>query len=322
MNQIISQLKKSNHVLLATHINPDGDAIGSLIALGLALNALNKKTTLYNESPIPVAYHFLPWVNHIERHIDGVSSFDTAIILDCSELKRIGKAGLTVSRIPVIINIDHHITNTGFGDFQLVDTFACATAQILYRLLRRMDISISRDMAVSIYTGILTDTGSFRFSNTNRAAFEISGEMVRLGVDPYHVAQHLFGRYSFGRTKLLNLALDSIEITDNGKFSLMTLTKEMFEATGTQAEDSEGFIDYAGSIKNVKVAAFIKEEDNFKGASQQNRFHVSLRSDGTVDVAKIAVSFGGGGHFSASGFDIEATLPDVKNKIFSLAGKL
>jgi len=321
MDQIIRHLKNSTHVLVASHAKPDGDAIGSLIAMGLSLDALNKKTTLYNESPIPAVYRFLPSVNRIVRHINS-AGYDIAVMLDCGDLERIGNAVSAVRQIPVIVNIDHHITNTRFGHFQLIDTSACATAEIIYRLIKQMDVPIDKAIATSIYTGILTDTGSLRFSNTNRAAFAICQEMVELGVDPYSIAKHVYGTYSLGRIKLLNLALDSIEISSNGKLSIMTLTQDMFDETSTQPEDVDGLINYAKRIEDVKVAALIQEQQNGKGKSKDfNKFHVSLRSDGSVDVAVIASSFGGGGHSSAAGFSIESTLSNIKSQIINLAEK-
>ena len=323
MDRIIHHLKNSNHLLLASHTNPDGDAIGSLIAMGLSLDALNKKTTLYNESPVPAVYRFLPAIDRIVRHIDRANIYDTAIILDCSDLQRIGKAVSTVNRIPVIINIDHHITNTHFGNFQLIDTSACATTEIIYRLLKKMAVPINRAVATSIYTGIFTDTGSFRFSNTNRSAFAICEEMLGLGVDPYNVAQHVYETYSLGHIRLLNLAINSIEISYNGKLSMMVLTKKMLDETGTQPEDINGLINYAKGIEGVKVAVLIQGLTNNKGEPKKpGRFKVSLRSDGTVDVAAIATSFGGGGHYRAAGFSIESTLSDIKSEIINLAEKL
>jgi len=317
MNQIIHHLKNSNNLFLATHTNPDGDAIGSLIAMGLSLEALNKRTTLYNESPIPAVYRFLPFADRIVQYVDKANIYDTAIILDCSDLERIGKAVSMVNKIPIIINIDHHITNTCYGDFQLIKSSACATTEIVYKLMKDMAVPINKAIAASIYTGILTDTGSFRFSNTNRAAFEICEEMVELGVDPYSIAQHVYGTYSLGRIKLLNMALDSIEISYNGRLSMMTLTRDMFYETDTRTEDADGLINYAKSIEDVKVAVLIQELQN-----KNKLFHVSLRSNGTINVAEIASSFGGGGHFNAAGFSIESTLSDLKSQIFKLADKM
>jgi phosphoesterase RecJ-like protein len=310
-------------VLLATHTNPDGDAIGSLIAMGLALETLSKRITLYNENHLPAVYRFLPAVDRVVEQLRTVDRYDTAIILDCSELERIGKAASRVRRIPTIINIDHHITNTSFGNYQLVETTASSTAEILYHLIKKMAVPFNLDIATLIYTGILTDTGSFRFSNTNQASFTICQEMVGMGVNPHDIAKHVYGTYSLGRIKLLNLALDSIEISKNGKLSMMTLTRKMFEETGTQTEDLDGMINYAKRIEDVKVAVLIQQNLNgTEKSANPNLFHVSLRSDGTIDVAEIASAFGGGGHSSAAGFSIESALSDLRLKMLDLSEKL
>ncbi len=323
MNLIINQLNKSSRVLIVSHKDPDGDAIGALLATGLAMEKLGKQTVMFNESPIPAVYRFLPMVNRIRHTLGESQKFDTAIVLDCGGMGRIGNAASLVEEIPVVINIDHHTTNTRFGDLQAIDTEACATAEIVYRLLTKMNVAIDKAIASGIYTGILTDTGSFRFSNTNRAAFTICDEMVGIGVSPSIVAQHVYGTYSIGRIKLLNLALDSIEISRNGLLSIMTVTKQMFQETGTHHEDADGLINYARRIRDVKVAALIHElENSGDNAKAAQRFHVSLRSDEGVDVARIASEFGGGGHAAAAGFSIDATLPELKKKIISLSEKL
>jgi len=323
MDQIINHIKEASHILLASHSEPDGDAVSSLLALGLAIGKMGRKTTIYNASPIPAVYRFLPSVERIVRHIKKAATYDVALVLDCGDLPRIGEDSTTVSQIPVVINIDHHISNTGFGDIQLIDPLACSTAEIVYRLIKAMDVPIDNAMATSLYTGILTDTGSFRFSSTNQAAFAISQEMAELGVEPHDVAQHVYGTYSLGRIKLLNLALDSIEISDNGKLSIMTITGAMFAETRTQPEDADGMINYARRIEDVKVAALIHEQKNgIINSNGQCRYHVSLRSDGSVDVAAIAGSFGGGGHASAAGFQVETTLTKLKSDIITLAQNL
>lgn len=323
MESIISKLKKSKEVLIASHENPDGDAIGSLLATGLALQNIGKKTSLYNVSKIPAVYRFLPKVNAIVRNIDSVHNYDTAVILDCGDLNRIGKLASKVSKIPLIINVDHHETNTRFGHLKCIDVSACATAEIVYRLIRKMNIPINKNIATALYAGILTDTGSFRFSNTNQNAFTICKHLVDCGVDPYRVAQYVYGTYSLGRIKLLNLALDSIEIFQNGQLSIMTLTQKMFRETGTHTEDADGLINYARRIEDVKVAALIHELDhNDFGKDKMRHFHVSLRSDGSLNVAQMAAALGGGGHSGAAGFSIESTLADLKTKINDLAKKL
>ena len=323
MDQIIQHIKDGQHILIASHAEPDGDSVGSLVALGLALAKLDKKITMYNPSPIPAVYRFLPGAGRIVRQIKNADIYDLALVLDCGDLTRIGDTSAEIGRIPVLINIDHHVSNTGFGHIQFIDTDACATAEIIYRLINALEIPFDKDIATSIYTGILTDTGSFRFSNTNQAAFAISKVMTDAGVEPHNVAQRVFGTYSLGRIKLLNMALNSIEISENGKLSMMTVTRSMLNTTGTSTEDLDGMINYARRIEDVKVAALIHEIKNGAGKfTNMNRYHVSLRSDSSVDVAKIAEKFGGGGHASAAGFQIESTLVALKSKIIELAEDL
>ena len=319
MNLVLEHLKKSNKVLLTTHTNPDGDAIGSLIAMGLTLVALNKEISLYTEEPVPAVYHFISSAHHIVHNIKDVGSYDTAIILDCSSLERIGNACTVVCKIPVLINIDHHISNNRFGSLQLIDIKACAAAEIVYYLVKKLAVPISKSIASAIYTGILTDTGSFKFSNTNKAAFEICAEMTTLGAEPSIIAQKLYGQYPFARIKLLNLALNTIEISENRKLSIMLLTQEMFKNTDTRMEDGNNFVDYAKNIKDVKIAALIQELGNGKKGKS---FHISLRSDETVDVAKLAASFGGGGHARAAGFDTQLTFSAIKTELLKIAQTL
>ncbi len=319
MKKIIQQLAKSERVVLASHTNPDGDAIGALLALGIALEKLGCEVVRYNESSIPEVYRFLPTVDRIQKKLTDWRRFDTAVILDCGVLSRVGAAADEIAIIPVIINIDHHTTNDRFGHYQLVDVAACATSEIIYRLIQEMKIDMDVTMATAIYTGILTDTGSFRFSNTNQAAFSICETMVAAGVKPSTVAQHVYGAYSLGRIKLLNLSLDSIEISNNGYLSIMTVTREMLAETDTQPEDADGLINYARRIRDVKVAALIHELENKGTAKESKPYHVSLRSDGSVDVARIATQFGGGGHAGAAGFSVESRLSELKQTIYNLS---
>ena len=315
---ITDEIKKSTHILIASHTQPDGDAIGSMLSLGVALRSMGKSVTLYNESPIPAIFRFLPSVNLIVDQIDQIESYDLAVILDCGDLQRIGKIADEIQKIPVIVNIDHHITNTEFGTYALVDSNACSTAEIIYRIIVSLDAPIDKTIANAIYTAILTDTGSFLFQNTNSAAFAISSEMVAKGADPYMVAQYVYATYSLGRLKLLNMVLDTIEISENGKLSTMFLSQKMLAETGTQLEDIYGLVNYAKHIEAVQVAALIRE--THVGKNGKGTYHVSLRSSGEVDVSQIATLLGGGGHHNAAGFRIDdMSLADLKKTIFRLS---
>jgi len=304
-------------------MDPDGDAVGSLMAMGLALRKLNKQTTLYNTCAIPAVYRFLPAVSLITRQLNREKNYDTAVILDCGAMDRVGEAAAFLEKIPVVLNLDHHTTNTGFGDHRLVDPAASSTAEIVFRVIERLGVSIDEAIAVAIYTGILTDTGSFRFANTTKEAFAICDKMVAAGVKPHAVAQKVYGTYSLGRLKLLNLALDSIEISENGKLSIMTLSQKMLDETGTQSEDVDGLIHYARRIEDVKIAALIQElKKNGNSSGDFPKFHVSLRSDGDVNVADIASAYGGGGHTNAAGFSVSTTLSEIKSQMIGLAEEM
>ncbi|MDJ0783677.1 MAG: bifunctional oligoribonuclease/PAP phosphatase NrnA [Desulfosarcinaceae bacterium] len=327
MVQIVHQLKRSRRIFVASHESPDGDAVGSLLATYLVLTEMGCRVVCYNPSPIPAVYRFLPAVEAITRDPAAAEDCDAAVILDCGNLNRIGAASARVAAMRTVINIDHHVTNTNFGTHRLIDTEACATAAIIYRLIKEAGLPLPQAAATCLYTGILTDTGSFRFSNTNREVFAICDDLTARGADPYAVAQQVYGTYSLGRIKLLNLALDSIELSANGRMSIMTLTQQMLHTTRTHPEDADGLINYARRIEDVQVAALIQELAGADGAPQaangeRRNYHVSLRSDGSVDVAEIAMSFGGGGHSSASGFSIEATLAELKTTILDLSNRI
>ena len=316
---MITHLKSAKRVLLASHIHPDGDAIGSLVAMGLALSRMGKQVTMYNECPVPKVYRFMDGVQSITKDINDFSSFDTAIIMDCADLVRIGKSADDVARIPVLINIDHHATNTGFGQVKKIDISACSTSEIIYDVLSELDVDISQDIAEAIYVGVLTDTGSFRFANTTEDAFRISREMVARGADPYKVADQIYGTYSLGSIKLLHKILGSIEVSQNGKLSILSLTQKMIDETDTHPEDIIGLVHYAKHIKDVKVAALIQEAPGTGKCDSGTLFHVSLRSNGSVDVGAIASSYGGGGHPNSAGFSTKLNYFDLKKQMFKYA---
>jgi len=313
-------IKKSSNILITSHLHPDGDALGSMLALNKAFKSLGKNVFLYNESCIPKIFMFLPDIDKIENRIPESCKFDAAFVLDCSDINRTGHCTELLKSIPHIINIDHHVTNSKFGTSAIIDPKACATAEIIYGLIKKMNISICKDIAYSIYTGIFTDTGSFRFSNTTQSAFSICKEMIKCGVRPHKVARQVYGSYSLGRIKLINMVLDSIEISKNGKMSLMMLTQEMLNITGTEKEDVSELINYAEHIEDVKIAALIKESD--KKSTKSECYHVSLRSNGSVDVSAIAYNYGGGGHVTAAGFTTFMPFGQLKKEMFSLAEKI
>lgn len=316
MQKIIEAINEADYIAICCHLDPDGDALGALLALGLGLKKIGKAVGLFCPSRFSRVYHFLRGYELINTSLTfDHKVYDAGIVLDCSAFNRIGRLQDYFGKLPVLVNIDHHDTNDLFGDVVYVDANACATVEIVYELLKRLNIEIDYDMALAIYTGIVADTGSFRFPNTNARAFAISSEMIKIGVQPFDVSEYLFGDYRIGRLKLLNHTLDSLEISPDGRVSLMVVTKDMLRETGTAPEDSKGLISYALHIKDIEVAALIREEGPCY-------FHVSLRSNGHYDVTALALRYGGGGHKNAAGFKIQTTLPRLKTLLWDMSTEM
>jgi len=321
--EVVQQLEASHTILLASHIHPDGDAIGCLIALGAALESRGKKVTLFNEHRVPPAYRFLAGSETVVNDIPDISRYDLAVVLDCSKTERLGRIAGRLDGLP-LINIDHHCSNEYFGGVQLVECDASATAEIIYRLLRELDCTVTEEIAYGIYTGIVTDTASFSFSNTTPASLKICGEMIEAGVDPTLVYHHVYITYSPERIRFMQMVLDTFVTSADNKISFMMATQEMIRKSGMKPDNVGRIVNYAKHIENVQVSALALEEDDHDGRPPEapSSFHISLRSDGAIDVAKIALGFGGGGHHRAAGFNITGTLQEVRETILGLAERI
>ncbi|MDY0163704.1 DHH family phosphoesterase [Desulfobotulus sp.] len=295
-------LEQAQNILLVSHVQPDGDAIGALMALGPSLEARGKKVVMYNEDGLPPAFAFLPGAERITRDPGPLQVFDTLVVLDSGDAGRMGVLQPELEKIPRILNIDHHPSNTAFGVSNLIDPDAAATTVLIYRLLKGLNWPIPREAAWGIYTGIFTDTGGFRFGNTNTEALSIAAEMTILGVHPETVARHVYGKYSFAYIRLLQKALNSIRLSASGRLASMVLTRAMIEESGADDTEASGLVNYARQIEGVEMAALIREKENAPGSPPS--YKVSLRSNGRMDATRIALRFGGGGHRAAAGFPI------------------
>jgi phosphoesterase RecJ-like protein len=240
------------------------------------------------------------------------SAWDALIFLDCGSASRTGLGTDLPARGGIRINIDHHQGNSRYGDVNLVDPEACATAELVYETLQAVPAPVGYSAATCIYTAILTDTGSFRFSNASARAFEIAARMVTKGVDPSQVAHMVFEQQPIGRLRLLSLVLDTLELSPRDKAASAIVTQAMLRQTHTGVEDVEGFVNYPRSICAVEVGILLREE-------APGRYRVALRSKGRVDVSRIAASFGGGGHRNAAGATIEGSAEQIKGRIFAMA---
>ncbi|GAB4242874.1 MAG: bifunctional oligoribonuclease/PAP phosphatase NrnA [Deltaproteobacteria bacterium] len=302
-------LRERRSFLVACHENPEGDAIGSELALALALRKMGKTATVLNADPVPGNLRFLPGAGTVVFEDDG-SKYDVAVVVDCGSPERTGRVGPELRKCPLLVNIDHHRTNGDRGELSLVDPDAAATGLLVHRVLSAMGYDIDRDVATNIYVAVLTDTGSFHYGSSSPEAFEVAGEMVRRGVDPWAVAEQVYETQSANRLRLLGRVLASLEIAGDGRVASITTMLADLREFSSGKDALEGFINYPRSIVGAEVAVSFREEEG-------GVFRVSFRSKGRVDVSAVAARFGGGGHRNAAGCTVSGSLPDVKRTVFA-----
>lgn len=307
IREIQTIIEDKKRFLITTHIDPDGDAIGSSFAMHFFLELKDRYSDVYLEDAIPYRYQFLPGPKKIEREIRP-NNYDAIFVIDCGDLKRVGKKHDLLKEHPLLVNIDHHDTNEMFGTINCVDVNASSTAEILFRIFKSFGYQLNYEIAINLYTAILTDTGSFRFQNTNEAAFHICGEMVRLGVSPRFVAEMVYENHPKERFLLLCEVLRTLQITDDGKVGIVVLTNEMYKKTNSNYEHSDGLVEYLREIRGIKVAVLIRELGDGK-------CKVSMRSKDETDVSIICRRLGGGGHKNAAGCVIAGEPEEVREII-------
>ncbi|GAB6074175.1 DHH family phosphoesterase [Nautilia lithotrophica] len=302
--QIWDKIEKADNILLIAHINPDGDALGSSLSLYPILKKMGKKVTVFNATkPLPDYLDFLP---NFEKVTDKLpKKTDLTISFDCGSFDRLGLG----EKPSFLINIDHHVSNTNYGDINLIEPNHASTSQVIYDILKTNNIEIPTDTAVCIYTALVTDTGSFQYESVNDKVFECAAELVRCGVKPDFVAKMLFQRDRLSRLRLLAKAYETIELCCDGKVAFVEVTKEMMEITGAIKEDTDTIVNSVRAIAPVEVACMLREDDE--------GIKISLRSKNYADVSKIAVKYGGGGHIRAAGATIkeEFDFEKIKNML-------
>ena len=299
--KLLSFLKEEDKFFIATHISPEADALGSSLAFSMALESLGKVTVLYNRDPVPKVCHFLPghekFKNIMPSHI---TSEQPLILLDCNTLKR---AGIGDLRFKYSVVIDHHETEEDFGDIKWIVPEAAATGMLVFYLIKELDVNITKEIAVNLYSAIAIDTGTFRYGNTTAETFRVTAELIEAGASPAYVANNLYETWSKERFALLIMALNTLEIKDS--VAIMFVTRKMYKETGATPEDTENFPAFTRVMKDVRVSAFFRElADNY--------WKVSLRSKGDINVALIASQHGGGGHKNAAGYEIKSDLESAK----------
>lgn len=294
-------------VLLVCHINPDGDTLGSMLALGLGLEQIGKTVTLLSADGVPDLYAFLPGSERIVDRTDR-RDFPVAVVLDAGDLSRIGAFVEVVQAASCVIDIDHHVTAGAFGDVRLLDATAAATGEIVYDLLLALGVAITLPIAQNLLCALLTDTGSFRFMNVTPRTMQIGAEMIRLGASPNTIAEHVFENKPFAAQKLLGRALNSLRISPDGRIVWAHVTQVDFADFGATDTATEGVVNAVRAVQGAEVALFLREMPS-------GRLRVSLRSRDPFDVSLVARHFGGGGHRLASGCTLDGPLEDAEARL-------
>jgi phosphoesterase RecJ-like protein len=303
---IADLVRRSSSFLITSHIDPDGDAIGSALAIASVLRRLGKSVKVVLEDQVPLTFSFLKGSDSVIT--SPTDPCEVAIVVDAGSLDRVGWVKEVVLECGVVANIDHHGSNDQFGHHNLVVTSAGACGEIVYRLVTGLVDSLTKDEAEALYVAILSDTGCFRFPTTSSDTLRTAASLIDAGVRPYHAASEIFWKRSPSALRLLSSALSTIEVTDGGAVATMEITKQMFEESGVNPKEIEGFANYPRSIRDVRVGALVREMND-------GLFRVSLRAREGYRVDGVAKSFGGGGHPTAAGFRIRGDIEDVKTKL-------
>ncbi|MCI5207689.1 MAG: bifunctional oligoribonuclease/PAP phosphatase NrnA [Candidatus Electrothrix sp. ATG2] len=307
-------IASARNFILATHIRPDGDALGSTFGLAHILKMMGKEVLCYLEQPVTGVYSFLSPHVPVTTDFACVTDFvgqcggDIAgIALDCGDLGRLGENGEKLSTIQPFLVIDHHQGNKGFGDLHWVEPHRSSTGEMIYDLAEELGVAdkLSQEAASCLYTAIVTDTGSFRYDSTTGRTFAVAGKLIDRGVTPAFVCQKLFDNASFGSLRLTQAVLATLQTHLDNQVAVIRMTQEMMQETGTSYEDAEGLINFPRSVKEVRVAVFIKE-----GEPGTDQISVSLRAKGDCDVAEVAAQFSGGGHRNAAGCRVQGKTMD------------
>src|SRR5438093_809507 len=305
VQRIVDLIRSRERFVLSSHARPDGDSIGSQLAMAYALRALGKQAVVVNADPAPPPLQQFPGVPDIVLASKVEGAFDAAIIMECGDLTRTGVEGL--DRF-FVVNIDHHPDNTLYGAINWFDAGAAACGEMVFELISALGIQLTVNIATHIYVAILTDTGSFHYSNISPRTFDICREAIEAGVDPVRVARNVYDSNNMGRLKLFGAVLSAMQIDATGRIAIVYLDHEMARAAGGTYEDTEGLINLPLTVKEIQAVVFFKQ-------SEGEEYRVSMRSKGEIDIGAVAKQFGGGGHKNAAGCTVTGPI-DALQKVF------
>jgi phosphoesterase RecJ-like protein len=302
IERVLHEIRARQRFVVTSHARPDGDGIGSALAMGQILRVMGKTADVVMHDGVPRIYQNLPFADRVIKS-DAVPANDAVILLECDSTRRSMLQGLEQC---FLINIDHHASGRNFADINWIDSSVMATAELVYRLARLACVPVDRDIATCLYTALMTDTGSFMFEGTNEHTFTVARELVLAGADPAHCARPIYFGHSTAKVRLLGAALSDLH--REGALAWIWVTQEQMQRFGAREEDCEGLVNYALSIADVQVAIFFRDLPD-------GRYRVSLRSKGEVNVSAVAEEFGGGGHKCASGCSVDGPLEDAVSRI-------
>jgi phosphoesterase RecJ-like protein len=309
MKQKIAEfLNGRDRFTVLSHVDPDGDAIGSALGLARILRDMGKEAKVLVPGQVPRIYRFLPGAREIEHTVAVADSPDANLVVDATAPSRLAELeGALAPDVP-IVNIDHHPDNTRFGTLDWIDPTACATALMILEMARSEGLEVSRAAAECLYVGVVTDTGRFTFANTDARALEAAADLANLGASPAMIASNVYERVSVASTRLLARALSTLEMRDDGAVACLHVTRAMLLETGARPEDADGFSTHARSLEGVKVGIFLRE-------LQEGTVKVSLRSNEGVQIDGVAGRFGGGGHARAAGARVPGPIEEAKETV-------
>jgi phosphoesterase RecJ-like protein len=308
VQRICDEILRRQRFLITSHLKPDGDSIGSQMAMAYALRSLGKEVRLVNCDLAQPALLTFPGVSDIEIASEVDGDYDAVIVMECSDLTRTGVNGLDRYRI---LNIDHHPGNAMYGAVNWFDAGAAACGEMVFDIIRRLGAPLSREIATHIYVAILTDTGSFHYSSISPRTFDICRQALEAGADPVSIARNVFDSNNIGRLRLFGAVLGSVELDGSGRLATIYLDRAMARAAGGTYDDTEGLINLPLTVKEIQAVVFFKEWD-------ESQYRISLRSKGAIDVGEVAKRFGGGGHKNASGCTVVGNLGSVREQVVPL----
>lgn len=310
MAQVVETLARARRVLLTTHVSPDGDGIGSTTGLAGALEGLGKTVTLYSADPIPHKFDFLAKTADFVRELAEDARFDVSVVMDCADLARLGPHFPSAARRGTLMFIDHHATRGQGADVYFNDETSPAVGEIVLRIMKGLGAPLTPAIAECLHTSLVSDTGSFRYSNTSPAAMRCAAELLETGIDPWRVSSNLYESEPAARVHLLARALRTLDVSPDGRCAVLCVTPSMLAETGATPDMIDGFINHARAVRGVEVAVLFHERE---GGEQK----VSFRSRGNVNVALVAQAFGGGGHFHAAGCTVHGPVEQARARLYA-----